>query len=142
MKKILYLYLGLELAAAILTLLLTLSSSFILALVSFLISLVGIIIPLAVIKNLDNIDEMQTELFRLRHHITQIEKVLEGKAEDEGEPISFEEEFAGGTWECVKCGTVNKEGTAYCSNCKAAYDSYVNPTADPKKKKKLNRWGI
>lgn len=142
MKKLLYLYLGLELAAALVTLLLSLNSSFILALVSFLISLIGIVIPIAVIKNLDNIDEMQTELFRLRHHITRIENVLEGKAEQDGDPLSFEEEFAGGTWECVKCGTVNKEGTAYCSNCKAAYDSYVNPTADPNKKKKLNRWGI
>ncbi len=142
MKKILYLYLGLELSAAIVALLLSLNSSFILALVSFLAALVGVIIPLAVIKNLDNIEEMQTELFRLRHHITQIENVLEGKAEQEGEPLSFEEEFAGGTWQCVKCGSVNKEGTSHCSNCKAAYDSYVNPTSDPNKKKKLNRWGI
>ena len=142
MKKVLYLYLGLELGAAVLALLLSLNSSFILALVSFAVSSIGIVIPIAVIKNLDNIEEMQTELFRLRHHITQIENSLEGKAEQEEKHLLFEEEIAGGTWQCVKCGSVNKDGTSHCSNCKAAYSSYINPTADPSKKKKLNRWGI
>ena len=36
---------------------------------------------------------------------------------------------AKGTWECIKCGTVNKSGTTHCDNCKAEYSSYINALA-------------
>ena len=49
-------------------------------------------------------------------------------------------EVSKAVWECVKCNTVNKAGTTNCSNCKAPYSPFINPTDNPYEKKKRSRW--
>jgi len=143
MKKLLYAYLSLQVFAAVINLLSTLQISAILAVIIFIISLIGVILPIAIIKNLDNIEEIQSEIFRLRQNLRQMERALNGEdIEDQTVVASTNAEVAGGVWKCIKCGSINKEGTSYCANCKAAYCFENNPTDDPNKKKKLNRWGI
>lgn len=146
MKKFLHLYLGLQIFAAIVNFIAFLQVSFVYAIILAAINLLGVIIPIAILKNIDEIDNMKSELFWLRSDLRQLERDINGEKNSENGDETAQnlkkEEFAIGTWKCIKCGTVNKQNTSHCSNCKAAYSSHESPTSDPTKPKKLNRWGI
>lgn len=141
MKKLLYAHLVLQIVAAILNFIALMSSSVFYAIVLTPISLLGVVIPIAILKNMENSENLNSEVFYLRSRINALEKAIKGKDEDEA-PTEREGDVSFGNWKCVKCGTVNKQGTTRCEGCKAAYSLELNPTQDPNKKKKLNRWGI
>ena len=144
MKKLLYVHLVLQIIAAIVNFIALLSSSIFYALVLTPISLLGVVIPIAILKNMENSENLDSEVFYLRSRVNALEKAINGKSEDgeEEAPTEREGDVSFGNWKCIKCGTVNKKGTTRCEGCKAAYSLELNPTQNPNKKKKLNRWGI
>lgn len=95
----------------------------------------------AVIDNINNIEDLWSESNRQRLEIKKLTDRFE--FEETGilkTPIVSDNETSYGVWKCVKCETVNKQGTKYCANCKAEYSSAVNPTDSPYQKKRFSRW--
>ncbi len=144
MKKLLYLHLVLQIVAAIVNFVALLSSSVFYAVVLTPISLLGVVIPIAILRNMESYENLDSEVFYLRSRVDALEKAINGNSKDtESEtPTQRDGDVSFGNWKCIKCGTVNKKGTTRCEGCKAAYSLELNPTQDPNKKKKLNRWGI
>ncbi len=145
MKKLLYLYLIAQIFVGVLNFISALSVSIFYALFSLIASLISLIIPIILLKYMEISEQMQAELYRLRYNLEELRRELSGIKTDENAEVDadFENaETAIGTWKCIKCGTINKEGTSHCENCKSAYSSEDNPTSDPTKPKRLNRWGI
>lgn len=144
MKKLLYFYLALQVSSSIVCFFTLLQFSFIYAIIIIAASLLGIIIPVSILKNMENIQQLQSDIHRLRCNLNELEKIVQGEKDEKERaiPLSGGGEIAVGNWKCIKCGTVNKVGTSRCMSCKAAYSSEENPTDDPSKKKKYNRWGI
>lgn len=129
--------------SAVISFIALLSVSLIYALILAPISLIGIVIPIAILKNMESTENLDSEVFYLRSRVSALEKAINGKGEeDEEAPTERLGEVSLGSWKCIKCGTVNKKGTTRCEGCKSAYSHELNPTQDPNKKKKLNRWGI
>ena len=140
MKKWLYAILSIEIIANIVMFFILLYSSLFAALFGTAINLLSIVPIIAIICNINDIEDIQYDMSKMRYTMRKIEDSLES-ANEHNEKIS--EPVAGasvGVWECVKCGTVNKEGTNRCENCKAAYSPEHNPTDTPSKKKKVSRW--
>ncbi len=145
MKKLLYVYITIQMTVGVLNFISLLSISVFYAIFSLFASLISLIIPIILLKYMETTEQMQTELFRLRRNLEDIRQELNGVKEEKNDSSAVSPkntEVAIGTWKCIKCGAVNKEGTTYCENCKSAYSSEDNPTSDPSKPKKLNRWGI
>lgn len=144
MKKLLYVHLVLQIISAIISFIAFLSTSIFYAIVLTPISLVGIVIPIAILKNMENTENLDSEVFYLRARVSALEKAVNSNGESEADkaPTERDGDVSYGSWKCIKCGTVNKKGTTKCEGCKAAYSLELNPTQDPNKKKKLNRWGI
>lgn len=141
MRNLLYILLVLQILGAITGFFALLFQSILLCLIFTPFSLLSIVPTVAIINNIDAIEDLRYSLDRMRADIKrsgdtqQAEKVEENKA-----PSVDRKESARGAWECVKCGTVNKEGTNHCINCKADYSSFTNPTVSPYAKKKVSRW--
>lgn len=144
MKKLLYAVIVLQIFAAIVNFIAMLSASVFYAVILTPISLLSVVIPIAILRNMENSENLDSEVFYLRSRVNALEKAISGKSEDnEAEvPTERDGDVSFGNWKCIKCGTVNKKGTTRCDGCKAAYSLELNPTQDPNKKKKLNRWGI
>ena len=101
------------------------------------------LVPLfAIINNLESIESLNYEIYELKSRLRKIEDGnSQPTAENQTNVQGIEvRETARGSWECVKCGTVNKEGTDTCENCKAPYSPFINPTSNPYEKKKVSRW--
>ena len=145
MKKLLYLHIVVQIFIGVLNFISYLSVSLLYALLSLFVSSVSLIVPIILLKFLETSEQMQSELYRLRYNLEELRRELSGIKTDEnaGSNASVQSaEAAIGSWKCIKCETVNKEGATHCENCKSAYSSEDNPTSDPSKPKKLNRWGI
>lgn len=144
MKKLLYAVVVLQIFAAIINFIAYLSNSLLLAIVLTSVSLLSVVIPIAILKNMESSENLESQVFYLRSRVNALEKAINGKSEDsEAEAVTERDgDVSFGSWKCIKCGTVNKKGTTRCEGCKAAYSLELNPTQDPSKKKKLNRWGI
>lgn len=111
---------------------------------AFLLLLLGILelIPIiAIITCLDDIEKLKQDNAYLSYRIKKLEnEVLPEEPVHNSFPELLYGEPAKAIWECVKCGTVNKAKTTHCSNCKAPYSPFINPTDDSTKKKKRSRW--
>lgn len=145
MKKLLYLHIVVQIFVGVLGFISALSASLLYALLSLFVSAVSLVVPIILLKHIETSEQMQTELYRLRYNLEELRRELSGIKTDKNsssDTSTQSAETAIGTWKCIKCGTVNKEGTTHCENCRSAYSSEDNPTSDPSKPKKLNRWGI
>ena len=142
MKKALYVILTIEIISAIIGFFILLFKSFILALVFIPSFILGIVPILAIIRNFEEVEDLHYELYLIKSEIKKLKDQDKKDYEDNSSPIPSAEykETAKGAWECVKCGTINKENTSCCSNCKAAYSAFINPTVNPYEKKKTSRW--
>lgn len=138
MKKLLYLLLGLQIIAAAITFFETLSSSLLLALFQLVLNILTIALTLAVIYNTNDIENLKYDLNKLRSDFRKNDSPP--KTQENTPPAVAHTNTARGSWECVKCGTVNKKDTTHCQNCKTEYSPFVNPTANPAEKKKVSRW--
>lgn len=140
MKKLLYILLAVQLFVAVFEFFTLMSDYFGYALVSAAVNLLSITLTVAVIRNMDEIEELWYSLNRMRHDIKVIDDNIEKPQDEKSAPSRAGREAARGAWECVKCATVNKTGTDTCSNCGAEYSVWNNPTVSPHAKKKLSRW--
>lgn len=142
MRKWLYILLVIEIAASAIGFFILLLNTFWLAFIYIPLSLLGLVPIIAIIHNYDKIEDLSYELNRLKY---ELKNLTDSKAEEISNetlsvPAVSRKETARGAWECIKCGTVNKEGTTHCMNCKADYSPWDNPTDSPYEKKKLSRW--
>ena len=113
------------------------------AVVAGFISILQIVLTLSVIRNTDETERLSEETFWLRTKLKELEDVVNPyNSPESAVPAAYHGEAARGTWECVKCGTVNKAGTDACQNCGAAYSAEINPTSNPfaKKKPRISRF--
>jgi len=140
-RKYLNVILILQIIGSIAEFFILLSQSFVLSILLTPISILGIVPTIAIIRNIDAIEELRYDLNKIRYDIKNPDMFSDNDLPKENTvPSAQHKETARGTWECVKCGTVNKEGTSACYNCKAEYSSFLNPTASPYETKKVSRW--
>lgn len=84
-------------------------------------------------------EDIWFEIERLRHAVRELQKSAEADKEITYFAVNHGD-LAKSAWECIKCGTVNKEKTTYCIHCGAAYVTGVYPTDDASEKRKMSRW--
>lgn len=143
MKKLLYILLFLQIISGVYLFFLFLGNNAFAAVVAGFISILQIVLTLSVIRNTDETERLSEETFWLRTKLKELEDVVNPyNSPESAVPAAYHGEAARGTWECVKCGTVNKAGTDACQNCGAAYSAEINPTSNPfaKKKPRVSRF--
>lgn len=143
MKKLLYILLFLQIISGVYLFFLFLGNNAFAAVVAGFISILQIVLTLSVIRNTDETERLSEETFWLRTKLKELENVVNPyNSPESAVPAAYHGEAARGTWECVKCGTVNKAGTDVCQNCGAAYSAEINPTSNPfaKKKPRVSRF--
>lgn len=143
MKRLLYILLFLQIISGVYLFFLFLGNNAFAAVVAGFISILQIVLTLSVIRNTDETERLSEETFWLRTKLKELEDVVNPyNSPESAVPAAYHGEAARGTWECVKCGTVNKAGTDACQNCGAAYSAEINPTSNPfaKKKPRISRF--
>ncbi len=143
MKKLLYITLILQGIGVVFGFFSLLASSFLLAVVELFLGLLGMIPIFAIIKNMEDIEDLDFKLYSLKRDVLLLNEQVNPRADVEytyEAPEIRRGEKAKGSWECVKCNTVNKENTERCFNCGAVYSSIYNPTSNPFEKKQVSRW--
>ena len=143
MKKLLYILLFLQIISGVYLFFLFLGNNAFAAVVAVFISILQMILTLSVIRNTDDIEQLNEETTWLRTKLKRLEEAVNPyNSPESAVPAAYHGEAARGTWECVKCGTVNKAGTDACQNCGAAYSAAINPTSNPfpKKKSRISRF--
>ena len=141
MKKLLYLIFALEIAGVIFGFIAGLSVSFVYACLYAAFGLVGVVPTYALIKCLDYIDELKSDVYRLEMNVREIKKEL--PQDNEEAVYSYGEkrnETAPYPWICTKCDSINKEGITTCATCGADFNSAIHPPLKKAKKKKPCRW--
>ena len=143
MKKLLYILLFLQIISGVYLFFLFLGNNAFAAVVAVFISILQIVLTLSVIRNTDETERLSEETTWLRQKLKGLENIVNPyNSPESAVPAAYHGEAARGTWECVKCGTVNKAGTDVCQNCGAAYSAEINPTSNPfaKKKPRVSRF--
>ncbi len=143
MKKLLYILLFLQIISGLYLFFLFLGNNAFVAVVAGFISILQIAITISVIRNTEDIEQLNEETTWLRTKLKELEDIVNPyNSPESAVPAAYHGEAARGTWECVKCGTVNKAGTDVCQSCGAAYSAEINPTSNPfaKKKPRISRF--
>ena len=137
MKKLLYILLFLQIISGVYLFFLFLGNNAFAAVVAGFISILQIALTISVIRNTEDIEQLNEETTWLRTKLKGLENMVNPyNSPESAVPAAYHGEAARGTWECVKCGTVNKAGTDACQSCGAAYSAAINPTSNPYAKKK------
>ncbi|MBO7218283.1 MAG: hypothetical protein J6V50_06225 [Clostridia bacterium] len=143
MKKLLFVTLILQGIGVVFGFFSLLATSFLLAVVELMLGLLGMIPIFAIIRNMEDIEDLDFKLYSLKRDVLLLEEQVNPRTDIEHTyevPVAHHGEKAKGSWECVKCNTVNKENTERCLNCGAVYSSIYNPTSNPAEKKQVSRW--
>ena len=143
MKKLLYMLLFLQIISGVYLFFLFLGNNVFAAVVAVFISILQIALTISVIRNTEEIEQLNEETAWLRTKLKGLENIVNPyNSPETAVPAAYHGEAARGTWECVKCGTVNKAGTDTCQSCGAAYSAAINPTSNPyaKKKPRISRF--
>lgn len=137
MKKLLYILLFLQIIGGVFSFFLLIGSDAFTAVLAGFTCILQIALTVSVIRNTKDIEQLSEETAWLRTKLRKLENKDNLYTEPEpAVPAAYHGEAARGTWECVKCGTVNKAGTDTCQSCGAAYSAEINPTSNPYAKKK------
>ena len=142
MKKLLYILLFLQIISGVFIFFMLIGSDAFTAVVAGFISILQIALTISVIRNTEDIEQLNEETTWLRTKLKGLENIVNPyNSPESAVPAAYHGEAARGTWECVKCGTVNKAGTDVCQSCGAAYSAEINPTSNPfaKKKPRISR---
>jgi len=147
-KKLLYILLAIDIIAIALFFFFTIATSPLYSIIITLISLLGLAPIFALIYCLDYIEDMKYTQNKLLYKVKELEESLHNNNNTNNtthentinSSANTNKDKAKAVWECIKCGTVNKPDTDCCSNCKAPYSPWVNPTDNPYAKKKISRW--
>ena len=141
MRILLYILLGINILALAVAFIMMLTASPVYAVIILLLGILEIVPIIAIISCLDDIEKLKGENTMLSYRLKKLEnETLPEETVHNSYPELIHGDTAKAVWKCVKCGTVNKAGTTHCSNCKAPYSPFINPTDDPYKKKKRSRW--
>ena len=143
MKKLLYILLFLQIISGVYLFFLFLGNNAFAAVVAVFISILQIALTISVIRNTEDIEQLNEETTWLKTKLKGLENIVNPyNSPESAVPAAYHGEAARGTWECVKCGTVNKAGTDACQNCGAAYSAEINPTSNPfaKQKPRVSRF--
>ena len=143
MKKLLYILLFLQIIGGVYLFFLLIGNNAFAAVVAGFTCILQIALTLSVIRNTDETERLSDETFWIRTKLKELEDAVNPyNSPESAVPAAYHGEAARGTWECVKCGTVNKAGTDVCQNCGAAYSAAINPTSNPfaKKKPRISRF--
>ena len=143
MKKLLYILLFLQIIGGVYLFFLLIGNNAFAAVVAGFTCILQIALTLSVIRNTDETERLSDETFWIRTKLKELEDAVNPyNSPESAVPEAYHGEAARGTWECVKCGTVNKAGTDVCQNCGAAYSAAINPTSNPfaKKKPRISRF--
>ncbi len=142
MKKLLYILLLIDILTFVYAFFMILANSVLYAVIFTALGIFQLVPIIAIIYCMDNIEKLQDDVSYLQYKFKKLEdnESASKAPEASAPPIAEYKDTAIAPWECVKCGTVNKAQTNHCSNCKAEYSSYVNPTVNPYAKKKISRW--
>ena len=137
MKKLLYILLFLQIIGGVFSFFLLIGSDAFTAVLAGFICILQIALTVSVIRNTEDIEQLSEETTWLRQKLKRLEEAVNPyNSPESAVPAAYHGEAARGTWECVKCGTVNKAETDVCQNCGAAYSAEINPTSNPYAKKK------
>ena len=138
MKKLLYILLFLQIISGVFIFFMLIGSdAFTAAVLAGFSSLLQIALTFSVICNTEGVEQLSEETTWLRQKLKRLEEAVNPyNSPKSAVPAAYHGEVARGTWECVKCGTVNKAGTDTCQSCGAAYSAEINPTSNPYAKKK------
>ena len=137
MKKLLYILLFLQIIGGVFSFFLLIGSNAFAAVLAGFICILQITLTVSVIRNTEGVEQLSEETTWLRTKLKRLEEAVNPyNSPESAVPAAYHGEAARGTWECVKCGTVNKAGTDVCQNCGAAYSAEINPTSNPYAKKK------
>ena len=143
MKKLLYILLFLQIIGGVFSFFLLIGSDAFTAVLAGFICILQIALTVSVIRNTEDIEQLSEETAWLRTKLKRLEEAVNPyNSPESAVPAAYHGEAARGTWECVKCGTVNKAGTDVCQSCCAAYSAEINPTSNPfaKKKPRVSRF--
>ena len=143
MKKLLVITLILQGIGVAYGFLILLATSFWLAVVELGLGILGMIPIFAIIKNMEDIEDLDYRLYSLKKDVSILAEQVNPNSDADytyEAPSVHRGEKAKGSWECVKCNSVNKENTERCLSCGAAYSSVYNPTSNPAEKKQVSRW--
>ena len=141
MRILLYTLLGINILALAVAFIMMLTASPIYAVIILLLGILEIVPIIAIISCLDDIEKLKGENTMLSYRLKKLEnETLPEETVHNSYPELIHGDTAKAVWECVKCGTVNKKGTSECSNCKAEYSPWTNPTDSEFSKKKISRW--
>ena len=147
MKKFLYILLVIDFLSIGFIFFALLGTSVLYSVLATLLGLLGLVPIFSLISCLDNIENLMYTQSKLLYRIKKLEDALKNNPDIKNPTASTEniaknlnKDTARGVWECVNCGTVNKPDIDSCSNCKAPYSPWVNPTDSPFTKRKLSRW--
>ena len=137
MTKLLDSLLFLHIIGGVVSFFLLIGSDAFTAVLAGFICILQIALTVSVIRNTEDIEQLSEETAWLRTKLKRLEEAVNPyNSPESAVPAAYHGEAARGTWECVKCGTVNKAGTDVCQNCGAAYSVEINPTSNPYAKKK------
>ena len=137
MKKLLYILLFLQIIGGVFSFFLLIGNNIFAAVIAGFTCILQITLTLSVIRNTEDIEQLNEETAWLRTKLKWLDNIVNPyNSPESAVPAAYHGEAARGTWECVKCGTVNKAGTDACQSCGAAYSAEINPTSNPYAKKK------
>ncbi|MBQ5840930.1 MAG: zinc finger Ran-binding domain-containing family 2 protein [Clostridia bacterium] len=139
MSILLVILLVMQVVVGSLSFIVLLGQSILIALLYLFLTVLQIALTAAVLSHHGQLEEHRYELERLRYAVRELQKGAETEMPSEY-PAESPAELARNTWECVKCGTVNKAQTTRCTHCGAAYSASINPTDDPAIKREISRW--
>lgn len=142
MRKFLYILLIINILTLTYAFFAVLGTSVLYAVIILALGILELVPIIAIISCLDSIEKLESENVMLSYRLKKLENEIFANdiPSDKSYPELKTGETARAVWECIKCGTVNKAETSHCSNCKAEYSPFINPTDDPNKKPKLSRW--
>lgn len=84
-------------------------NNYLFAIIILLFGVIGAVSFFALASAINEINSLKQDVGTLKYHIQNLENL----PKDNKELLSFE------TWKCKKCGTLNKPGSKFCSNCSA-----------------------
>ena len=141
MRTFLYIYLVLNIIAAIIGSIAVLFTSPLTALIYIPLVILNIIPIFAIISNLESIEQLKSDFYKLKCEIKSNKVDTDNEYNDiHTAPAVNYEYTADNSWQCVKCATVNKSGTNHCSNCYTAFSPDISTTSDIAEKKKISRF--
>lgn len=111
MKKLLYILLFLQIISGVFIFFMLIGSNAFAAVLAGFSSLLQIALTFSVICNTEGVEQLSEETTWLRQKLKRLEEAVNPyNSPKSAVPAAYHGEVARGTWECVKCGTVNKAG--------------------------------